>query len=113
VEPDELARVAFDWARMGGNLGCIPVVDDTQIERVAGADSCRVSGNGCGACVVRESMVCRVRYVTTMCVESRFLYWLICFLALVWLFMACAWLFAARVSLHDNRHTCVCDSSQL
>ncbi len=35
VEPNELARVAFNGARMGGDLGRVLVVDDAQLERVS------------------------------------------------------------------------------
>ncbi len=34
MEPNELARVAFNGARMGGYLGGVFVVDDAQFERV-------------------------------------------------------------------------------
>ncbi len=35
VEPNELARVAFNGASMGGDLGRVLVVDDAQLERVS------------------------------------------------------------------------------
>ncbi len=35
VEPNELAHMAFNGARMGRYLGCVLVVDDTQLERVS------------------------------------------------------------------------------
>ncbi len=34
VEPNKLARVALNCARMGRDLGCVLVVDDAQLERV-------------------------------------------------------------------------------
>ncbi len=35
VEPNEFARVAFNGARMGCNLGSVLVIDDAQLERVS------------------------------------------------------------------------------
>ncbi len=39
VEQDELERVAFDSARVSGDLGCVLVVDDAQFEDVPCADA--------------------------------------------------------------------------
>ncbi len=52
VEPNELARVALNGARVGGgDLGGVLVVDDAQFESVPCADASGVSGDGGGACV--------------------------------------------------------------
>ena len=39
VEPNELARVGLDSARVGSDLGGVLVVDDDQFEGVSGADA--------------------------------------------------------------------------
>jgi hypothetical protein len=46
MEQNDLARVAFNGARMGRELGCILVVDDVQFEGVPCADASGVGGDG-------------------------------------------------------------------
>ncbi len=45
VEPNEFALVAFNGARMGGNLGRVLVVDDAQLERVSVVQASVVVGS--------------------------------------------------------------------
>ncbi len=52
VELKELVRVALRSEHVGGDLGCVLVADDAQLERVAGVDSCGVCCNGSAACVM-------------------------------------------------------------
>ncbi len=45
VEPNEFALVAFNGARMGGDLGRVLVVDDAQLERVSVVQASVVVGS--------------------------------------------------------------------
>jgi hypothetical protein len=60
VEPNELARVAFNGTRVGRDLGCVLVVDDVQLERVGVVRANVVVGGsasiGC-LCVVCDGVV--------------------------------------------------------
>ncbi len=56
VEPKELVRMALHGTRVGGDVGGVLVVDDAQLGRVAGVDSCRVGGNRGGACVHHDDV---------------------------------------------------------
>jgi hypothetical protein len=49
VEPSLLARVAFNGARMGGDLGGVLVVDDAHFERIGVVRANAVGGSGLGS----------------------------------------------------------------
>ncbi len=61
VQEQEIARSTLNGARVGGNLGSVLVLHDTQFERVFLVDTSGVSGNGSGVCL--HVVDCMVFYV--------------------------------------------------